>query len=327
MTTTVAAGLPAEEMTALLASLTNAPEAAGYVVDPRPPCVECGKPLDAAYADVRLHPGCDTYPFNRDHPTPPSTIRDLSTVLLHFEERTTRSLQTTLGPSEIATPCDRRLAYGLMGVPKRPDSRVPWAAGIGTAVHARIAEALAVDNRRLGRQRWLIEQVVYPDPGGGPGTCDAYDVDTDMVIDWKVVGASSLARYAKSGPGAQYEGQIHLYGRGWQRAGRTPLWVRIVFLPRASYRIDDAFEWTAPYDWRKAEEVLDRMYAIAQRAASLDLGEHPQRWDDIDALPGRLCNYCPYHRRGKPADGTGCPGDVAADERAMERLTAGIIVP
>jgi hypothetical protein len=248
----------------------------------------------------------------------------LRDILITHDASSARSMQKAIGPSEIAVPCDRRLAYRLRDTPVHGDGRVPWAPMVGTAVHALLAEALTADNERAGRQRWLVEQRVHPDPTVS-GSCDAYDTDTDTVVDWKVVGPTRLDGYRRHGPGQQYEGQIHIYGRGWQRAGRTPKWVRIVFLPRST-DFDDAYEWTAPYSRQHADAALDRLFRITTLLSALGVDADPGLWAAVPATPSRNCRWCPYYRRDKPADQTGCPGDVEADQARLAKFTDGLII-
>jgi hypothetical protein len=306
-----------QEMAALLAGLQSHANGPGRLV--RPPiepltCSTCREPLDRFHADIGTHPGCDVLPLV-PFVSPAPTIGELRHILMDYDANSPRSKQTAIGPSEIATPCDRRLAYALSGTPEQPSGRLKWEAMIGTAVHAVIAKALHEENTRLGRQRWLVEQRVRPDPQIF-GSCDAYDTDIDTVIDWKVVGKSSLDKYRR-GPGPQYEGQSHLYGRGWQREGRTPVAVRVVFLPRAS-SFDDGHEWTAAYSRATADSALDRMYSIVERLSEVSAAEIP-------ATPGAACWFCPFLRRGQAADACGCPGDEATDAKRSAKFSEGLI--
>jgi hypothetical protein len=306
------------ELDALLAGLTPAPSELL--------CTVCGTRLDEMHRDVGTHPTCEPEPAAAEEP--PSTIAALRGILVDFEANSARTLQVAPGPSEIAVGCDRRLAYRTLSTPEQPDGRVKWAPLIGTAVHALIAEALHADNQRTmaagaQRARWLVEERVHPDPAVS-GSCDAYDTETDTVVDWKVVGPTSLTKYRRHGPGPQYEGQIQIYGRGWQRAGRSPHWVRIVFLARG-HDYEQAYEWTAPYSRTAADAAIDRLYRIVALTADLKLADTPALWGAVPANPGDDCRYCPYHRRGRPADDTGCPGDVAADERRDQKFTEGLI--
>jgi hypothetical protein len=310
--------LPDDQMAQLLADLTK------QVIRPREQlrCTICNEPLDECHADLMTHPLCDPVP--QLGPEPPATTDLLGPALTAWDASRPRSQQLTVGPSQIAVPCDRRLAYALHGTEPVNTGGVPWAPLVGTAVHQVIAEALLAENQRLGRERWLVEQRVHPDQSIS-GSCDAYDTDTDTVHDWKVVGKTALESYAKRGPGQQYAGQIHLYGRGWQRAGRHPKWVRIVFLPRASASFDATYEWTAPYSRQVADAALERMYALIGLLGSLNVTDFPDMWEAVPAQPDRLCNYCPYLRRGAPADDTGCPGDVESHQIRLAKLTDGLI--
>jgi hypothetical protein len=284
-------------------------------------CTICGGALDEVHRDLGTHPSCDPQPLALEKPA--STIAELRNILVDFDANSARSRQTEIGPSEIAVPCDRRLGYRIHGTPAKRDGRVPWAPMIGTAVHALIADALAVENVRLERERWLIEQRVHPDPSIS-GSCDAYDTDQETVVDWKVVGPTRLEHYRRKGPGAQYEGQIQIYGRGWQRAGRSPRWVRIVFLPRST-DFDEAYEWTAPYSRELADGALDRLFRTMVLLKDLGVEGNPAMWGAVPAMPDRYCVWCPYFRRGAAADASGCPGDVAADARRTEKFTEGLI--
>jgi hypothetical protein len=68
------------------------------------------------------------------------------------------------------------------------------------------------------------------------------------------------------------------------------------------------------------------MYSLIDVTRLLEVDDHPDMWEAVPALPSRLCNYCPYLRRGAPADDTGCPGDTEADATAIAKFADGIIV-
>jgi len=52
-----------------------------------------------------------------------------------------RSLQKRIGPSEIGTPCDRRIGYKLLGQEENPRGDA-WKPTVGTAVHGWLEKAL-----------------------------------------------------------------------------------------------------------------------------------------------------------------------------------------
>lgn len=309
----------AAEIGALASAVATVIEAGGELL-----CRVCTQPLDVVHADQGTHADCDPEP--EPGPEPDSTLAELRDALVEYERASPRTVQVQIGPSEICVPCDRRLGFRLRGAPEQPDGRVKWAPMQGTAVHALVADVMTAANARLGRERWLVERKVWPDPGVY-GHCDVYDVDTECVIDWKLVGKTTLAKArGRHGPSPQYRGQGHLYARGWQRAGYTPQWVRIVFLAR-SHDIGESVEWTEPYSRRQADAAMDRMYRVLALTGALGVDGDPSMWGAVPALPSADCRLCPYYRRGRPADDTGCPGDEAADQRAVERFTDGLIAP
>lgn len=285
-------------------------------------CRVCGGEMDAFHAAIGTHPACEPDPGPIKEPPP--TMADLTEVLVEFERNSARSMQAEIGPSEIAVPCDRRLAYRLHGKAENADGCVKWAPLQGTAMHALVADALRADNERLGRERWLVEREVWPDLAI-KGHADLYDTDTNTVIDWKLCGKSRLDLYRRKGPGAQYEGQAQLYGLGYQRAGFPVRFVRIVFLPR-THAYSDGHEWTTPYSRRAAEDALERMYRLMDVLHNeVDSSADPHVWEQIPASPSDDCRFCPYFRRGGPADGTGCPGDVEAQKRRDAKFDEGLI--
>lgn len=77
-----------------------------------------------------------------------------------------RSLQTAIGPSEIGTPCARKIAYKLLGVEERPQ-KPNWRATVGTGTHMwmeetfdRANEQWALQQGTPGVERYLIEERV-----------------------------------------------------------------------------------------------------------------------------------------------------------------------
>lgn len=254
--------------------------------------------------------------------TPPSTVAELRDLLVNHEANSPRSVQKIIGPSEIGVACQRRLGYRILNFPQRRDTRVPWAPILGTALHAYIADMLTAHNEQLGRQRWIVEERVWPDDVIS-GSGDAFDTDTGTVIDWKLVGDNSLAKYRKQ-MRPEYRIQAHLYGLGHQRAGRDVRHVRIVCLHR-SHDYDKSWEWTEPYNPQVAAAALERVYATMQLLSDLGVDNTPALWAVVPATPTPDCRYCPYWRPGKPADGTGCPGDTAATANAVARFTDGLI--
>jgi hypothetical protein len=242
-------------------------------------------------------------------PAQPELLATLTDTIRLADANKPRSTQRYIGPSEVGDPCPRRLSYKIMEVEPVNTRSDPWAAIIGTAVHAWLADTFTQANAGLDQPRWLVEQRVYP-TDGIPGSCDLYDTWTRTVIDWKIVGPSRLKEYKNHGPSPQYQAQAHLYGLGWSRAGHDVAQVALAFLPRNSW-LGDAHLWTDDYDPTYARKALDRLGDIVTACGLLEVDDHPERHGLIPANPGPHCTWCPFYLPGSTDPGRGCPGPEA----------------
>lgn len=275
----------------------------------------CGIPLSLALVDRQadlsgLHANCV------EPPEPPSTLADIEGALWRYEKSRPRSVQTTLGPSELGTPCRRQIALKLAGVQRHDRGGLPWAPMCGTAVHSLMEQVLEAENARLGRPRWVIEETVQLDDElSGHG--DAYDSDHALVVDWKYTGTTARRKAArKTVPNDQlvsqeYRVQAHLYGLGHENAGRPVKHVRLVMLAR-SHDYRESVEWTEEYRPDIAIEAMTRFYATRDEVHNLDGITHPERLAAIEATPGEACKWCPFQRPGAEVDATGCVGNTAS---------------
>lgn len=263
---------------------------------------------------------------------PPSTVETMREVLTSLDASRPRSLQTNLGPSELGTTCTRQIAMKLAGLPRQlPDRRPPWAPMQGTAIHGLMEQALRHHNDQLGYVRWLIEEDLniaddYNETLRGHG--DAYDLDHDMVIDWKYVGSTALRKVKRKTVSVAelvspaYRTQTHLYAYGHARAGREPRWVRLVLLAR-SHDYDESAEWTERYDPTIAADAINRYFAIKDMLKTLPVAAAPALWAAVPADPSDdNCAWCPFRRAGGPADGTGCPGNTTSK---IDKQVSGLI--
>jgi hypothetical protein len=245
-------------------------------------------------------------------PAQPELLATLTDIIRMTDANSPRSRQRALGPSEVGDPCARRLSYKLMEIEPVNTRSDPWAAIIGTAVHAWLADTFTAANTGLDAPRWLVEQRVHPTDGLS-GSCDLYDTWTGTVIDWKIVGR--LKEYKQAGPGPQYQAQAHLYGLGWSRAGHDVRQVALAFLPRNSW-LGDAHLWVDDYDPTYARKALDRLGDIVTACGLLDVEDHPERHALIPPTPGPHCTWCPFFVPGSSDLGRGCPGPEAAPPAA-----------
>lgn len=264
--------------------------------------------------------------FEAPHDDKPQPLAsDLLAVIRDQAAAAPRSRQRSIGPSEVGQPCDRRLALQLLGAPEQNTTRDSWPATVGTATHAWLADALIADNARLiaaGKPpRWLVEQRVNVRTGLS-GSCDAYDLHTRTVIDWKVVGTTALKKYRNGGPGQQYRAQAHLYGVGWRNAGLEVDQVAIVFLPRAGM-LPDTYFWSEPFNPELAQGALDRMDQLLVYMNVVDVDTHPEAMRALTRVTD-MCGFCPFwtpDRGISPVDG--CNGDLEDAPKPPARAGSG----
>lgn len=221
-----------------------------------------------------------------------------------------RHLQSAVGPSEIGTPCTRRLAYRILDWPRANTHRDLWLSTVGVAVHSWMADTFEAANRRLGRARYLVEQRVYL-PFGISGSTDLFDTDAGDVIDWKLSGVDKIRGYRRNGPGQQYRVQAHLYGLGWLLAGRKVRNVADVFLPRGGLLATGMHVWTEPFDAAVATAALRRYDNTRSALAAVDPELHPGRWAMFPTA-NDYCEWCPFYLPMSADLGKGCPGHRAA---------------
>ena len=203
----------------------------------------------------------------------PTTIDDdLLTIINHVMTHSDRSLQVEIGPSEIGIDCPRCLVHKLAGTPEERDAA--WLPAVGTAVHAWLEEAVVRYGTIGGVTRYLTEcRLHVGDIAGKPihGNCDVFDTFTGTVVDYKIVGATTLRSAKANGASQQYRIQQHLYGKGWEDAGYTVQAVSVWYLPRNDAHLGNAVLWQEPYDRGIAEEALRRCDTIAGAIAAAGL--------------------------------------------------------
>ena len=232
----------------------------------------------------------------------------LREIFYQFTNQTGRSAQSHLGPSQIGTACSRRLAMSIMQMPHVNPGSDGWAAFVGTAIHAGLADMLQWADARKGR--FATEQVVkLPSKLVPKGTADLLDRVLFMVDDHKAMGQWSLDKLKREGPSQTYRVQLQVYALGMRMRGERVDHVALIAWPRDKPNLDDLYTWTTPYDPAVAREALDRVERIgaeieAHRKELEPDGDwsRPKDWEiagrfEIDTSEG--CRYCPFY--GKDA--------------------------
>lgn len=215
-----------------------------------------------------------------------------------------RAGQVAIGPSEVGHPCTRRIAYKLLDWDKPNEMQGgSWAAQVGTAIHAYLAEIFGKKEGYLVEQRVNIR-------GNLSGTVDLYDTKNGVVLDWKTTGASKLAAYRKDGADPQHVIQVHLYAYGLAAQGADVKKVALAYLP-TSGQLSDGYVDIRDYDENIALDAFKRLDTIHALLAQVDVEQNPEFWSQIPAKTSRLCAWCPYFKPFSKALDEGCPGDTA----------------
>lgn len=209
--------------------------------------------------------------------------KDLTAVIANAIRQQPRTLQTTIGPSEIGNPCERAILHKLAGTPDPRAGEAAWRPAVGTAIHAQLEQWF-----RAHPALYLVEQRVQVAPGIA-GTCDLYDLDTGTVIDWKGGSQSRIKQYRANGAPQQYRIQAHLYGLGILRTlSHVPAHVAIVWLPRDG-ELRDMHVWTEPWN---PQVALDALARLAQIQADLDQLGLTAALDQHPTCTDTWCGWC-----------------------------------
>lgn len=237
--------------------------------------------------------------------------RELRTIIEDRIHQAPRTLQATIGPSEIGTPCDRCLIHNLAGTPEQ-EIGTPWLPHIGTLVHEWLAEVVTLAD--LPGHTWLAEEkVTCGTIGGQPltGTADLFHLPSGTVWDWKVVGSTTM-RAARRGPTDIYRRQVHTYGAGMENAGHQVNHVAIGYLPRNARNLGEAVIWSEPYDRSIAEAAIARADMFA--AAITQMG------------PTAVLEMAPAHT-GTEFSCPKYPDGATAPSAPKDQQLAGLITP
>jgi hypothetical protein len=235
---------------------------------------------------------------------------DLINLITTHIQAHPRSLQKLIGPSEIGTPCQRKLAHKIAGTPPSNHTQAtPWKPTIGTAMHTWLEDAFNHLHADQPGGRYDTEtRLRVGDIDGTPihGSSDLFDHHTGTVVDWKITTRNKIrSQYKPHGPGQQYRIQAHLYGQGWANAGYHVNNVAIMFLTRDG-ELADHHLWVEEYDPQIAADALARATTTKQIIDALGTTA-------FSVLPPTAdhCPWCPFWQPGTTDLVGACPGDPA----------------
>lgn len=239
------------------------------------------------FATLPVDPGVADRPPRELQPTVATYVSLIELGLI----TSARSLQRSLGPSQVGHPCDRRLVYLLDGTAPT-NFGDPMKLLIGIGVHDALAEVF----RRVdgGSGRFLVEE--YASYRGCAGNFDLLDQFNHCLVDWKTTTKTRLAKYIKDGPPDQYQVQVQIYAAGLQTAGYQVDQIAVVFLPHDG-ALTQAWAWLATPDRSVADAAIDRVQALQ--------GRDPR---EVVATPDRHCTYCDHYNPRTTDLSIACPG-------------------
>lgn len=215
-------------------------------------------------------------------------------IFYQYTNRSRRSQQTTLGPSQVGTPCDRRLVMHFLGAPKVNPGGDGWAAWVGTQIHHGLEEMLKWAD--AGKGRFAVEQRLKFSSKLVPGgTADLIDRTLFMIDDHKAQGQWAADKLRTSGPGDLYRTQLHVYGMGARQKGEKIERVALISWPRDKSNLDDLYVWSETYDPQIARNALQRVddlkaWADSQVAEGKSVQEVAASASHADD-----CRYCPFY--------------------------------
>lgn len=215
-------------------------------------------------------------------------------IFYQYTNRSRRSQQKTLGPSQIGTPCDRRLVLHFLNAPHVNPGGDNWASWVGTQIHKGLEQMFKWADAEQGRFSTEL-RVRFPSTLVPGGTLDLLDRTLFMVADHKAMGQWSLDKLKTKGATPLYRTQLHLYGYGARQRGEHVERVALIGWPRDKSNLDDLYVWSEPYDPQVARNALERVERLKEQTDRLSNdGLHPMEISGIAAFADD-CRFCPYH--------------------------------
>lgn len=234
-----------------------------------------------------------------------------------------RSAQATMGPSEMGTPCDRRLALSLMRMPPVNPGGDGWAAFVGTCIHAGLEQLFLWADAGTGR--FATEQRLEFDHDYVPkGTADLIDRTLLMILDHKCQGRWSRNKLKTQGPSPTYKVQAHVYAYGARKRGEKIEKIAIVSWPRDEATLDDLYVHVEDYNPAVAQRAFERVDRIGAEVESKRAELHdtyPVTVEPSEELELEIgarvagtfdvaddCRFCPFYLPNARDITRGCNG-------------------
>lgn len=200
-----------------------------------------------------------------------------------------RTLQRAVGPSGIGTECYHCLGCMIAQVPKMESRQEIWNQWLGKAGHDRMEQILQGVNEDAGMELFLTEKRVPVGWVGDfllEGSADCYDVQNEVVIDWKFPGDNTLRKVKSGKISPTYRTQAHCYGMGFENLGYPVSRVMVLFLPRNARTVREAVPFIEQYDpnvalaaLKRADDIYRLMYEYGSKNVIPRLKRAPGCYD------------------------------------------------
>lgn len=233
-----------------------------------------------------------------------SGAADLLGVIRGGLQEREREPMGNIGPSMLGG-CERKygyqLAFGSDGV--RDDDA--WIATIGTATHGWLDRVLRRQVMNNGGRRWYASTWIEVPVRG---VIDVYDAERREVVDFKVVGATTLGKARKGEVDRKYDVQLDVYAVGMMAKGFQVERVAALFLPKTQ-GLGKAVWYSRPVDVGNAVKAVARLREVETIVGiGMPHGEEGLRLALAELTPTEdFCSSCPALKAGY------CKGVVSID--------------
>lgn len=212
--------------------------------------------------------------------TPTLPVLTTADLLLAWDQRRPRSLQTEFGMSELGD-CRRRAGYRLAGVePTNVGGSVQ--AVMGTAIHEAVAQVLKeLQGHGLIPAEDLIEHEVFF--AGIKGHLDRYEPHAARLTDTKSTSSRWLAKLKVNGPTKSNLWQTHGYSAGLIAQGHKVRTIAIDYIARDT---GEEWRWTGPFEPRHVADALAWVKEVRSTELQFLARDHEP--------DGPFCGHCPF---------------------------------
>lgn len=228
------------------------------------------------------------------------TSKQLVKALIATADKSARSLQIEVGPSELGS-CSRQMFYKLSGQKITNFNTLKMASIFGTAIHTYLQGVIESQDT----ERFLTEIEVEWE--GMKGHIDIYDQEGYEVIDWKTTTKKNQGYF----PTKSQIWQVQVYAYLLEMNGKQVNTVTLVSIPRDGNENDILYH-SEPFNIEIAKEAL----AWLENIEKMEEAPAPEK-------DGVFCSgYCPFY---DATNQVGCAGR-SSNDKELEVITDEMVI-